>query len=129
MVAAQEEAKAAGNDRIAIAHLLLGLVRDPDCAAAALTVAQDIDLDLVRRTARATLPSRAGDVPALVPFDQHAHDALERSFAEAGRHGHERVGTEHMLLAVLAVDDGTGVLAGLGLDRDQVEAGLREQAR
>ena len=127
VVAAQEEAKAAGNDRIAVAHLLLGLVRNPSCGAAGLIAAQGIDLETVGETARATLPPAGASVPLLVPFDSHARNALERTFAEAERLGHDRVGTEHLLLAILAVEDGTGVLAGLGLQADQVEGGVGEQ--
>ena len=66
-------------------------------------------------------------VPALIPFDQHARDALERTFAEADRLGRQQVGTEHILLAILTVEDGTGVLAGLGLEAPAVEAALRDR--
>lgn len=128
VVSAQEVARAAGNDRIAVAHLLLGLLSNPDCGAAALIAAQGIDLDIVRQTASATLPPSVVNAPALVPFDQHARNALERTFGEAERLGHEEVGTEHMLMAILAVEDGTGVLAGLGLRAGEVEEGLGEQS-
>ena len=37
------------------------------------------------------------------------------------------MGTEHMLLAILAVEDGTGVLAGLGVRADEAEKSLGEQ--
>ena len=114
---------------ITVAHLILGLLSNPDCGAAALIAGQGIDLDVVRQTARATLPPSAVDIPALIPFDQHARDALDRTFSEAERAGHEQVGTEHMLLAILAVEDGTGVLAGLGVRADEVEKGLGEQPR
>jgi len=129
VVAAQEEAKVAGNDRITIAHLLLGLVADPNAHATQLIAAQGIDLDAVRHIARASLPPKAETVPALVPFDQHTRDALERTFTEAERLGIERVGTEHVLLAILAVEDGTGVLAGLGLEPAQVEEALDAEPR
>jgi hypothetical protein len=127
VVVAQEEARSAGNDRITVAHLLLGMVRDPTCSAATLLAGQGVDLDAVRRTARATLPVGVDDVPALVPFDPHARDALERTFTEAGRLGQDQIGTEHLLLAVLAVEDGTGVLAGLGVDAGRVAQELGER--
>ena len=114
VVAAQEEARTAGNDRITVAHLLLGLLSNPDCGAAALIAVQGIDLDLVRQTARATLPPSAVNIPALVPFDQHARAALERTFSEAERLGHEHVGTEHML---------TGDPGGRGRNRRARRAG------
>ena len=58
----------------------------------------------------------------MIPFDGHARRALELTFREALRLGSEQVGTGHVLLAVLAVEDGTGVLAGLGVDPAAVEA-------
>ena len=123
VVSAQTEARTAGNDHITVAHLILGLLSNPDCGAAVLISGQAIDLDVVRQTARATLPPSAVDIPALIPFDQHTRDALDRTFSEAERAGHEQVGTEHMLLAILAVEDRTGVLAGLGVRADEIEKG------
>ena len=122
------QARAAGHDRITVGHLVLGLISDPDCGAATSMTAQGMDLALIARTARATLPSPAEEVPAFIPFDQHARAALERAFGVAERLGHERVGTEHLVLAILEVEDGTGVLAGLGLDPRRVEGGHRRAA-
>jgi hypothetical protein len=34
---------------------------------------------------------------------------------------HNRVGTEHILLALLELEDGTGVLAGLGVEKAVAE--------
>jgi ATP-dependent Clp protease ATP-binding subunit ClpA len=81
-------------------------------------------VDDVRRIATATLPPAAATVPDLVPFDPHARAALERAFAEAQRLGAEVVDAGHVLLAVLAVEDGTGVLAAFGVDPATVEADL-----
>jgi len=122
VVQAQEAARAAGNETIGVAHLVLGLVADPESTAAVAITAQGVSLDDVRHTATATLPARSEQVPALVPFDAHARRALELTFREALRLGSEQVDTGHVLLAVLAVEDGTGVLAGLGVDRAAVEA-------
>jgi hypothetical protein len=122
VVGAQTEAHAAGNATIGVGHLVLGLVADPESTAAAAITAQGVSLDDVRRTATATLPGRSEQVPAMVPFDEHARRALELSFREALRLGSEQVGTGHVLLAVLAVEDGTGVLAGLGVDQAAAEA-------
>jgi hypothetical protein len=124
VVGAQEQARAAGNDTIGVAHLVLALIAAQEGTAARLLTAQGVALDDVRRIATATLPPAADQVPAMVPFDAHAKDALERSFAEADRFDSEAVGSEHILLAVLAVEDGTGVLAGLGVTASATEAGL-----
>src|SRR5688500_505351 len=69
VVGAQEQARAAGNDTISVAHLVLALVADPQGAAARAVAAQGVSLDDVRRTATATLPPAAATVPDLVPFD------------------------------------------------------------
>ena len=57
-----------------------------------------------------------------VPFDAHAKKGLELTFREALRLGDSHVGTEHVLLALLELEDGTGVLAGLGVDKAAAEA-------
>ncbi|SOD98254.1 Clp protease N-terminal domain-containing protein [Blastococcus haudaquaticus] len=122
VMAAQDEARTAGNATITTAHLVLGLLREPDGLAAKAIAGQGIPADKVRQTAVATLPPAGGDVPDLIPFDAHAQKALELTFRQALRLGHNYIGTEHVLLALLEVEDGTGVLAGLGLDRDRVES-------
>ena len=122
VVRAQEEARTAANETISVAHLVLGLVADPDSTAAAAISAQGVSLDEVRRVAVATLPPASGQVRDQIPFDGHARRALELTFREAMRLDAQIIGTGHLLLAVLAVEDGTGVLAGLGIDRVAAEA-------
>jgi hypothetical protein len=80
--------------------------------------------DDVRRVATALLPPRTDEVPALIPFDAGAKKALELTFREALRMGHDFVGTEHILLALLEHEAGDGVLSGLGLDKAVVEAAV-----
>ena len=128
VVAAQEQARTGGNNQITVAHLVLGLVAEPDGHGARAIVAQGVSLDAVRETATATLPPTAGDVPALIPFDAHAKKALELTFREALRMNHNHVGTEHILLALLEVEDGTGVLAGLGVDKAAAEESVKTAA-
>ena len=125
VVAAQETARARSNSQITVAHLVLGLVAEPDGHGARAIVAQGVSLDAVRQTATATLPAAAGDVPALIPFDAHAKKALELTFREALRLDHNHVGTEHILLALLEAEDGTGVLAGLGVDKSAAEESIK----
>jgi hypothetical protein len=122
VVAAQEAARAAGHDEIRPGHLVLGLLSEPDSLAVAAILEQGLSLDAVRRTAIATLPSATAEVPELVPFDAQSRKALELTYRQALRMGHNYIGTEHILLALLEVEDGTGVLAGLGLDRARAEA-------
>ena len=129
VITAQERARTAGNDTIGIGHLVLGLVAATDSPAARCVTAQGVLLADVERLARATLPPAAAEVPALIPFDPHSKEALEQSFAQAQRSNADHVGSEHVLLAVLSVDQGTGVLAGLGVTPEGIEATLTADPR
>jgi hypothetical protein len=122
VMAAQNEARAAGNATITPAHLVLGLLSEPDGLGAKAITGQGVDPERVRRTAVATLPSAVLEIPELIPFDAQAQKALELTFRVALRLGHNYIGTEHILLALLDAEDGTGVLAGLGVDRARAEA-------
>jgi hypothetical protein len=124
VVAAQNEARAADNDEIHPEHLVLGLLSEPDALAPRLIVAQGVPLDSVRQTVTATLPPAADQVPELIPYGSRAKKALELTFREALRMGHNYIGTEHILLALLELEDGTGVLTGLGVDKATTEANL-----
>src|SRR5450756_13670 len=126
VMAAQNEARAAGNDQIRPEHLVLGLLSQPDALAARSILEQGVTLETVRQTATATLPPVADQVSELVPFDPRARKALELTFREALRMGHNYIGTEHILLALLELEDGTGVLAGLGVDKATAEANIAE---
>jgi hypothetical protein len=124
VMTAQNEARAAGNDEIRPEHLVLGLLSEPDALAAKAVVAQGVPLEAVRQAATATLPPAADQVPALIPFDPRAKKALELTFRQALRMGHNYIGTEHILLALLELEGGTGVLAGLGVDKAAAEANI-----
>ena len=122
IMAAHNEAHAAGHDQIRPAHLVLGLLSEPDALAAKAIVARGAPLDNVRQAVTAALPPPADEVPDLVPYHAEARKALELTFREALRLGHNYLGTEHILLALLELEDADGVLAGLGLDKPAAEA-------
>ncbi|HVQ53294.1 MAG TPA: Clp protease N-terminal domain-containing protein, partial [Mycobacterium sp.] len=60
-----------------------------------------------------------------IPFNGPAKKALELTFREALRLGHNYIGTEHMLLALLECeldDPDHGTLHHLGVNKDRAEA-------
>jgi Clp amino terminal domain, pathogenicity island component len=126
VVAAQNEARAASNREIRPEHLVLGLLAEPQGLAALALADQGVTVDALRAAATAALPPAADDVPALIPFDGRAKKALELTFREALRLGHDFVGTEHILLALLEVEGGTGLLSGLGVEKAAVEAAVTD---
>jgi ATP-dependent Clp protease ATP-binding subunit ClpA len=122
IVVAQNKAGEAGNNEIGTDHLVLGLFADPDGLAAKLLAGQGIDADTVIKAI--TLPPRADNVPTLIPFNGQAKKALELTFRQALRLGHNYVGTEHILLALYEVEDDDGTLHRVGVDRDRFEREL-----
>ncbi|EKF24169.1 clp amino terminal domain protein [Mycolicibacterium hassiacum DSM 44199] len=123
VIAAQNKAHAARNTEIGPEHLLLALFDDPESLAVRLLVGQNITADAV--TAAVTLPpATEGDVPALIPFDAAARKVLELTFRQALRLGHNYIGTEHIVLAMLEAEDGDGPLNRLGVDGDRFENDL-----
>jgi ATP-dependent Clp protease ATP-binding subunit ClpA len=124
VMAAQNEAKAAGNDQILTEHLILGLLSEPQAVAASVLRAQGVSLEAVRAAVAAALPPAAAELPDLIPYGTDARKALELTFREALRLGHNYVGTEHILLALLEHEAGSGPLADLGVEKAKVEAGV-----
>ncbi|MFG3552831.1 Clp protease N-terminal domain-containing protein [Micromonospora sp. NPDC047557] len=124
VVASQEEARASGNAEIGPEHLVLGLLAEPEGLAARVLAGRGATPEAVREAVGAVLPPRAEQVPDLIPYDARGKKALELTFREALRLGHNYIGTEHILLALLEQEDGAGVLTNLGLDKAAVEADL-----
>jgi hypothetical protein len=124
VVGAQNAAHAARHDEIRPEHLVLALLDEPDALAAKAIVAQGVSLEAARRAVTAALPPAADHVPDLIPFDAQARKALELTFRQALRMGHNYIGTEHILLALLELEDGVGVLSRLGVDKSTAEATL-----
>ncbi|MER8113956.1 ATP-dependent Clp protease ATP-binding subunit [Streptomyces sp. SID8366] len=121
VMAAHNEAVAARNPEGRPEHLVLGLLAEPEGIAAKAITAQDVTLDAVRGAAAAALPPAAEEVPDLVPYGPEAKKVLELTFREALRLGHNYIGTEHILLALLEHENGTGVLSGLGVTKAAAE--------
>ncbi|MFD5393452.1 Clp protease N-terminal domain-containing protein [Streptomyces sp. NPDC127097] len=122
VVASQNKAREGSHAQIGTGHLVLGLLDAPEGLAARVLVAQGIQLEAVKEAVAGTLPEPSSEpLPALVPFDAHAKKALELTFREALRLGHNYVGTEHLLLALLEQENGQGVLSGFGLDKTHTE--------
>jgi hypothetical protein len=124
VMAAHNEAVAARNTEGRPEHLVLGLLTEPEGLAAKAITAQGVLLDAVRQAATAALPPAADDAPDLVPYGPEAKKVLELTFREALRLGHNYIGTEHLLLALLEHENGQGVLNGLGITKPVTEERL-----
>ncbi|WP_330177392.1 ATP-dependent Clp protease ATP-binding subunit [Streptomyces sp. NBC_01498] len=126
VMASQEEARAAGNDQIRAEHLVLGLLSEAKGIGARAIGAQGVTPEALREAVEAVLPPAVASVPDLIPYDAGGKKALELTFREALRLGHNYVGTEHLLLALLELEDGKGVLSGLGVEKRATEEFIAE---
>lgn len=122
VVAAQNAAHQAANAEITPDHLLLGVLDDPAALATVLLKRQRVDPEALR--ASITLPPAGPEPPELIPFSGPARKVLELTFREALRLGHNYIGTEHLLLALLELEGDAGPLHSAGVDKQRVEADL-----
>ncbi|MFG2138216.1 Clp protease N-terminal domain-containing protein [Streptomyces sp. NPDC048650] len=124
VVASQEEARAASGVDIRPEHLVLGLLAEPEGLGARAIASQGVTAEAVREAVTALLPPAAEKIPALIPFDAGAKKVLELTYRQALRLGHNYIGTEHVLLALLEQEAGAGVLTGLGVDKEATETAI-----
>ncbi|MEU6997596.1 Clp protease N-terminal domain-containing protein [Nonomuraea sp. NPDC046570] len=126
IVQAQQEARTGGRAHILPEHLVLGLLHEPDGLAAKAMEAAGASLEAVREATTAALGPADGEAPAEVTFSPQGVKALELTLREALRLGHNYIGTEHLLLGVLALGEGdaVAVLESLGVTKDRIEADI-----
>jgi hypothetical protein len=130
VVLAQEEARLLSHNYIGTEHLLLGVIREAETrgegVAAAALESLDLSLDAARAEVGETVGRGGSEPSGHIPFTPRARKTLEHSMGEALGLGHDYIGTEHILLALLQPGDGEAaqVLAHLGVDmtdaREQV---------
>jgi ATP-dependent Clp protease ATP-binding subunit ClpC len=122
VVHAQEEARALYHGYIGTEHLLLALVRDHSGMGASVLESMGITEDQVRDRLRHYMPTvRAEDAPSgHIPFTPRAKRVLELGLREALQLGHDFIGTEHLLLALIREEDGLAgrTLRDLGVRLD-----------
>ena len=114
------------HDYIGTEHILLALIHEGEGVAAQALTAMGISLGAMRQAvvgiiSRGTQPPRA---PGHNPFKPRATKVLELSQREAMQLGHDYIGTEHILLALIREGDGVAaqVLLSKGVDIDRARA-------
>ncbi|MBP2645024.1 MAG: ATP-dependent Clp protease ATP-binding subunit ClpC [Firmicutes bacterium] len=117
LLLAQQEAVRLGHGYIGTEHLLLGLVHEGEGVAAKALATLDIRLDMVRSQVEKVIGRGNGQGNEL-PYTPRAKMVIELSVEEAGRLGHNYIGTEHLLLGLIREGEGVAaqVLASLGAD-------------
>jgi hypothetical protein len=126
---AQNSAREAGREHVSVPDLVLAIIADPDSVATKCIQRSGLSLDDLSAGMRESLPAGTGTAAAEaghVPFSPEVKRVYTQSLAEALRLGHNYVGTEHVLLALL--NDSAGPLPALAerMSTAQVEAFLAE---
>ena len=121
---AQEEARCLRQERVGSEHILLGLLRENEGLAG--QVLEDLGVDAERvRSQIAEVPAPAdADAQRHLPFTTPARMTIERALRQSLSLGQNFIGTEHLLLGLLLVDDsrGTQILGGIGVDYETPRA-------
>jgi ATP-dependent Clp protease ATP-binding subunit ClpC len=118
---AQKEAHQLGVEEIAPEHLLLGLVGVERGGAARTLAACGVDLEGVRRELGATPVSRPSR--GHLPFTKEAKQVLEGALQETATTGHAWIGSEHILLALLAAGGRpVAIVEALGATPDAIRS-------
>jgi hypothetical protein len=123
---AREEALEMGHNYVGTEHLLLGVLVDPAAISVRVLAELGIQVDRLRQAVvEAAVPRPPnGAVASDLPFTPRARRVLDLTRGESLRLGHNYIGTEHLLLALLAEQDGIGgrVLRENGVDADRARA-------
>jgi Clp amino terminal domain, pathogenicity island component len=122
-----EEARAGNYSEIEPAHIAIAVAAAPDSFATRMLADQGVSATAVRAAlqSQAVAPADSPEPPAMIPYSAASKKVIELSVREAVRLGHNYVGTEHMLLALLAANPETpSVLADLNIDVAAAEAFL-----
>ena len=107
IVQAQHEARTLGHGYIGTEHILLGLLLEGEGVAAWVLAKFDVTTDRVRAEVVRSVETRDSDAEQM-PFSPRAKKLLELALREALSLGHNYIGTEHVLLAVLAAKESAG---------------------
>ncbi|MEA4961704.1 MAG: ATP-dependent Clp protease ATP-binding subunit [Lutispora sp.] len=129
MVYAQEEAIRLRHDYIGTEHILLGLVREDEGIGAQLIKNRGGDLEELRKRVMAVIGMGQEPVTKVIGYTPRTKNILESSLSEARALGHNYVGTEHLLLALLREGEGVAaqILDSIGITLEDIEDDIIKQ--
>jgi ATP-dependent Clp protease ATP-binding subunit ClpC len=120
---AEKSARDLSQSYIGSEHLLYGLIKEDKGIAHKLLLANGLTEDLVMFKIKEIYGSSKGIYTGSVNFTPRTKQIIEMSFIEAKDMGHNYIGTEHLLLALLvAVDSVAGkILISLKIDIEKLK--------
>ena len=123
---AQDEARAMGHNYLGTEHVLLGLLAQADGLAAHALRALGVDREAVVRRTREVIGVGAPRGWESVGVTPRTKKTLDVARAHANALGHRCIGTEHVLLALVDLDEGVAahILGELGASAQAVREQL-----
>ena len=118
VVLAQEEARALKHGYIGTEHILLGLLREEEGLAAGVLASLGVTIERVRGQVVRIVGSGEQVTSGQIPFTPRAQKVLELALREALSLGHNYIGTEHILLAIVRENEGVAARILLDFDAD-----------
>ena len=106
VVLAQDEARTLNHDYIGTEHLLLGLLREEGGVAAQVLNANGVTLEDMRSKVETAVGPGPRPIAGEIGLTPKGKKVIEEGVAEARRMKHHWIGTEHLLLGLLAITDG-----------------------
>ncbi|HEV2262006.1 MAG TPA: Clp protease N-terminal domain-containing protein, partial [Candidatus Rubrimentiphilum sp.] len=130
IIRAQEAAQRLGQNYIGTEHLLLGVIALPNTAGTKLLQSSGIDCDVLKDKIEGTLRRKEPALQEMV-FTPRAKRAIELAFQEAHELHDTYIGTEHLLLGIVAESESHAAqaLLELGASRDALKAKLTDEIR
>ena len=119
---AQEEARRLGHNFVGTEQVLLGLIGEGTGVAAKTLKSMGVNLKDARAEVEKIIGRGSGFVAVEIPFTPRAKRVLGLAWDEARQLGHNYIGTEHLLLALIRETEGVAakVLENLGVDLNKV---------
>jgi ATP-dependent Clp protease ATP-binding subunit ClpC len=124
VVLAQEEANGFKHDYIGTEHILLGLLREREGIAAGILGSFDITVERVRGEVVRMVGVGQAATAGQIPFTERAKKTLELALQQAIGLGQTYLGTEHILLGLVSLNEGpaTQILGDLDVSPDKIRS-------
>jgi hypothetical protein len=134
IVHAQDEARELEHEYIGTEHILLGVLRAEDGAAAPVLRSLGVTVEATRQRIVEIVGRGPGEAAGdresggRIPFTPRAKKVLELALREALRLEHDYIGTEHILLGLVRERDGVAaqILTAQGAGEDEVRAAVKQ---
>src|SRR5690554_3614029 len=125
---AQEEARNIGHNYVGTEHLLLGLLREEGGAAAKVLADLGMEIDKMREYIVRLVGKGNYNFSEGFGYTPRTKRVMELSFYEARNLGHNYVGTEHLLLALIREGEGVAarIMKDAGVDLAKIRALIME---